>query len=508
RFNRLFTIVCRPCGQIIFIPLFYYLKLYFYVFNSQFKTALSALLFLLCLSWSCTKIDTTNLGQNLIPVVDNIHTFDTILNVIGNNFDSTVCESVNRSDLHALGVISDDPYFGKTTASFYLELKPQNFPFKFPASDRDSLLVDSVVLVLHYNHSYGDTNALQQVKVYPLNSPFKVDSSYTTCNVFGYFNSMLLGEKTYYPRDLNDSVKGFREASSNQLRIKLSNSFAQNFIEDSSIIFKSDTTFKINFNGFAIIADEMFGGNAINYFDLNNTDTRISFYLRSSVGTVKDTSVIDFSFTGLSGQANSVIHDRGTSEITSNLTHRIEGDSLIYIQTAPGTYAELKIPGLTGLSNRVIHRAELIVDQAYSPAPSEGYFTTPNYLYLDTKDISTNMYTPIPCDFTIVNLQPDFSYFGGFKKPVNDDNGHQVSQYVFNISRYVQSIVTKGSDNAVLRLKAPNIIINNNLYTDRCNQSVSPFNISLNTIADGRIKLNGTNNTSARMRLHIIYSTL
>ena len=28
----------------------------------------------------------------------------------------------------------------------------------------------------------------------------------------------------------------------------------------------------------------------------------------------------------------------------------------------------LKIPGLTALGNRIIHRAELIIDQVYSPA--------------------------------------------------------------------------------------------------------------------------------------------
>lgn len=479
------------------------------MFNSQFKTALSALIFLFFLSWSCTKIDTTNLGANLIPVVDNIHTFDTTLNVVANNFDTTVCDSVSRSDLHALGIIPNDPYFGKTTASMYFELKPKFYPFTFPASDKDSLILDSAILVLHYSHSYGDTLLPQKVQVYKLLDQFKHDTTYTTCNIFNYNNSVLLGEQTYIPARLSDSVHALRENATNQLRIKLSNSFAQGFITDSSEIFKTDTTFINYFKGFALITDQIFGGNAINYFDLGNTGTRLSFYLRSSAGSVKDTSVIDFPFTTYSGEANSVIRERGTSEITNHLAYRETGDSLIYIQTVPGSYAEIKIPGLTGLSNRVIHRAELIVDQVYSPAPSNAYLTTPNYLYLDTQDTSTNgRYIPIPCDFTTINQQPDFTYFGGLKKLVDDGNGRQVSQYVFNISRYVQSIVTKGNNNAILRLQAPYNITNLTSYIDRCNQLISPFNFPLNNIAQGGVKLNGTNNTTTRMRLHIVYSTL
>ena len=479
------------------------------MFIRQFKAALPTYIFLILSCWSCTKIDTTNLGASLIPIVDNIHTFDTTFNVIVNNFDPVACDSVYRTDLHATGIIPNDPNFGKTTASIYLELKPQYYPFTFPASDKDSLIVDSAVLVLHYSHSYGDTLLAQKLQVYKLLDEFKIDTTYTTCNVFNYDNSFLLGEQAFIPARLADSVHAFREDASSQLRIRLSDSFAAGFITDSAAVFKTDTTFKNYFKGFGIIPDQVFGGNAINYFDLGNIDTRLSFYLRSSLANVKDTSVVNFTFTSYSGEANSVIHERGASEITGHLTHPAAGDSLIYIQTAPGSYAEIRIPGLTGLSNRVIHRAELIVEQAYSPVSSDLHLTTPNFLYLDTKDTSTNgTYIPIPCDFTTVNQQPDFSYFGGARKLVDDGSGHPVSRYVFNISRYVQSIVTKETNNATLRLQAPYNIVNQASYTDRCNQLISPFNFPLNNIAEGGVKLNGTNNTPGRLRLHIIYSTL
>lgn len=479
------------------------------MFIRKFKTAFPTYILLILSSWSCTKIDTTTLGGSLIPPVDNIHTFDTTLNVIANNFDTPVCDSVYRSDLHALGIIPNDPYFGKTTASIYFELQPSYFPFKFPASDKDSLLLDSAVLVLHYASSYGDTLAPQKVLVYRLFDQFSLDTTYTTCDVFNYDNFSSLGEQTFIPARLSDSVHALKEDASNQLRIRLSDSFANEFIADSSVIFATDTTLRNFFKGFALVTDQAFGGNAINYFDLGNSDTRLSFYLRTSLSGVRDTTRVDFTFNYFSGEANSVIRDRGASEITNNLTHPPEGDSIIYIQTSPGSYAELYIPALNSLSNRVIHRAELIVDQVYSGSPSDAYLTTPGYLYLDVKDTtSSGRYYPVPCDFNASNGQPDFGYFGGQKKIVDDGSGQQVSQYVFNISRYVQSIVTKGSGNATLRLRSPYIITNQDNIVDRCNNGIAPFNFPVNNIADGGVKLNGTNNTDTRIRLHIIYSAL
>jgi len=476
------------------------------VFIRKFK-AFPTYIFFILLSWSCTKIDTTNLGAGLLPVVDNIHTFDTTLLVVANNFDPVNCDSVYRSDMHAMGIIPNDPYFGKTTANIYLELKPLTFPFSFPKSDAGTLVVDSAVLILRYSHSYGDTLLPQKVQVYELSNLFDADSTYTTCDVFSYNNSALLGEQVFIPARLTDSIHVFKEDANNQLRIKLSDAYVQGLIDDSAEIFKTNTTFKSHFKGFAIIVDSLFGGNALNYFDLGNSDTRVAFYIRSSLANVKDTSIVDFSFSDSSGEANSIVHNRGTSEITGYLAHPAAGDSLLYIQTAPGSYVQLKIPGLPGLPNSVIHRAELIIDQA-SPVPADPFLTTPAYLYLDEDtSASTSAHIPIPCDFSVVSQQPNYTYFGGARKIINNGSW-PYSQYVFNISRYVQSIVTKKSNNATLRLQAPYTIVNQTTYADLCNQLVSPFIFPLNNIADGGIKINGTNNTTQRIRLHIIYSAL
>jgi hypothetical protein len=480
------------------------------VFIDQYKTAVTGILILFSFAFGCTKIDTTDLGQSLIPVIDNIHTFDTTFSVIAVNYDDNECDTAQRADLQALGLIVNDPYFGKTNAKIYVEFKPASFPYKFPAADPDSLLVDSAVIVLQYAYTFGDTNLLQKVKVYQLLDSFHLGDNYTTCTELGFDNSVLLGEKSYVPLELNDSIHARGEDDVNQLRIPVSRSFAESLIRDSALAFRSDDDFVKYFKGFAIIPDEATGGQGLNYFDIDNAKTRLSLYVRSSNGAVKDTSRIDFTLTGRSALSNSIIRERGNAEVVDHLTHPPAGDSIIYIQTSPGTYAMLTIPGLAGLSNRVINRAELIAEQIYSPNSLNDIFAPPLSLYIDIKDSTINKeaYIPIPCDFSTAELQSRFSYMGGSVTPAKDDQGNSISQYVFNISRYVQSIVTKGKPSLSLRLSAPNYINNLTNYTDWCGQVIVPFAYQKNSIGYGRIKLNGTNDTPTRLRLHVIYSVL
>ena len=463
---------------------------------------------LLAFAIGCTKIDTTTLGQNLVPTVDNIHTFDTTFSVIAVNYDSTECDTVHRANLQALGIISTDPLFGSTNANVSVELKPSYYPYYFPPADANSFQIDSAVMVLNYSHSFGDTNALQKVNVYQLSDTFNISSSYTTCRVLGYDNSVLLGEKTYYPWVLKDSIHARDGDFANQLRIPISKTLIQDFITDSAQIFRSDSDFVNYFKGFALVSDEPIGGEALNYFDF--TTSQLQVYLRYTNGGTADTTVINFGLSGYSGLSNSIVHDRGTSEITTHLTHPASGDSLLYIQTGPGTYALLTIPSLSGMSNRVINRAEIIVDQEYSDNSLNNIFPAPLNLYLETSDPSINngKYIPIPCDFTGAELSNNFQYMGGQQINTTNSAGQSISEYRLNITRYAQAIVTKGKQPNILKLSAPQYVINTGAYTDWCGQGIGPFSASRNVISDGRVVLNGTNNTPTRIRLHLVYTKL
>lgn len=476
--------------------------------KSQYITAVAGFLISFLFATGCTKIDTTKLGAGLLPAVDNIYTFDTTINVIATNFDNIPsCDTLNRADFNALGIILDDPYFGKTSADIYIEFKPASFPVTVPEYDAGGLIVDSAVIILQYVYSYGDTNTIQKASVYLLTDRFKVDSSYTTCDAFQYQN-LLLGDKVYTPARFKDSVEVLGGKVANQLRIPIDKNLAEGWLSGASSVLASDSAFKINNKGFAIISDQLTGGKALNYFNLSSANTGLAIYYRTTKGDKKDTTILRFPMTNLSGKANSIERTRGTSEITNHLTQPAEGNEEIYIQTSPGSYAELKIPALANLSNRVINRAELILEQVYSSNTFDDLYKAPQMLYLDTKDTSTSRYIPIPCDFNQDAIQSNFATLGGMARKVKDANGNMVNQYVYNVSRYVQSIVTKNDNNAVFRLSAPYYIHNYKPYTDRCKQFIDKFHFGMNNIADGRIKLHGTDGTPSRMRLHIVYSKL
>ncbi len=486
--------------------------------RTKLPLAFTGLLFFTLLSWHCTKIDTTTLGSGLIPAVDNVNTFDTLLNIIPNNIDSVLlgkgCTTIYPTDEHVLGYIGNDPYFGTTKATLYTEVKPPVFPFYLPGKPADRTL-DSIVLVLSYRRTYGDASIQQSVEVHELNptgaAGFVPDSN--TCTVYP-FKPLILGSAFYTPARLVDSVKGFKDTTNNVLRIRLSAALGQKFLTpDSSVTsaFYSDSLARDFFKGFAIIPGAT--GNALNYFSLSDNNTRLAVYYKVKNASGKnDTTVTNFRFNVAANSANNIVRTRGASEIVSvaNKNSNPLGDNFIYVQTTPGSGAMLNIPGLSVLSNRIIHRAELIVEQA-TPTALDKILTPPPFLFIDLQDSANGSFHPVPCDFNTVDGQPDIGTYGGFRTVVKNAAGDSVSRYTFVISRYVQKIVTNKKPNLLLRLMAPNYVRTAAPYYDQCNLPIQQLLFALNNIAYGRIKLVGGNATSTqvnRIRLRIIYSKI
>jgi hypothetical protein len=503
------------------------------VHRIKFSLILSGLLFLSILSWNCTKIDTTSIGSGLIPAIDNVHTFADTLAVIAINNDSVGirgkylgCDSLSRHRDHALGYIGGgfgDPLFGTTSATIYVQLMPVTFPYYY-AVPKDSVInqaFDSVVLVLHYVNTWGDSTLQQSVNVYQVNAttnpvPLKPDSTYTTCDGFPY--STLLGSATYIPKSLNDTSKVYLDTTTHQLRIKITDpTFLNNLISWDSTstgpnnAYHNDSLFKSLFAGFALVPGTT--GNALSYFNLDGANTKLALYYRYKDRAVTgkiDTTVAYFKFSPITGEANQITRNHAGFEIAQHQTHPAAGDSLIYIQTSPGTFATLTIPTLDTLNNRIIHRAELIVEEVPNLANplSDTLFNGPNYLLLDLRDTTKEgNYRTIPCDYTVSNNFPNVGTFGGFKTSITDGLGTR-TQYVFNISRFIQNYVTFGRKNVKLRLSAPYHVIRNASFTDECGISLLPFNFGLNEAAQGRIRVGGGNHSKYKMRLHIVYSKL
>jgi hypothetical protein len=453
---------------------------------------------------SCKKInEPTELGNDLIPAVDNITTFDTTLSVETYNDlfsilnDSTRSTSANE---HFLGEINNDPLFGKTEGSLFLELKPNIYPYQF-AAVKDSLAIDSVVLVLSYKSTYGDSVAPQNVNVYEIDpaNNFRRDTAYLIRErPFASQGPLLATMNNVIPWRLRDSVHLFQEDASNQLRIKLNNSFGQRLLNYDTSVYKTDSTFKLSFKGFEITAK---GGNSLLGFQLSDTNTKLAIYYR--YGGLDKKTVSYFRFTSLSASANYVKRDYTGSQLSTYLGG-VTPDNLVFIQNTPGSFATIKIPGLRNLNNRIIHRAELIVEEVYDP--SDAIFTPPGFLYLDAYDSSKSKFRTIPFDVALdATGNLNYQAFGMVGKKTIDGLGNPITIWNFNLSRYIQHIVSQALPVYDLRLHTPYFTYN--LY--KSGTTDTELFIPVNTnYAVGRVRVGGGNHPTQRMRLRIVYSKI
>jgi hypothetical protein len=481
---------------------------------------------------ACTKIETTTLGGDLIPAIDNINTFDTILEVNAINEIPTDSTRIFYNDPHVLGAIDNDPYFGTSKSSMFFEMRPTEFPFLVTV---DSIVkFDSAVLILAYGGFYGDSTSPVNLRLYEVNNQMFRDTSalpyYTFQPNLAPNTSKFWGQKTMQARQFKDTVQIKRGDSvyskvNNQLRIPLDKTLAEAlFRQDTATgAFKSDSAFRAYLNGFALQSEGP--ANAMFYFGLNNATSRIEFYYQAKIRSTGklDTASKSFGFTTRCGHAMKFDRDRSGGEIMSFLNpDPVKGSSQLYVQAAPGTVVKFKIPGLKTLTNRVIHRAELRVTEM-TPISTSPYsqLIAPQLLFMDVAD-SNNTYRGIPYDLSPLSTYycfplagVEYSYFGGpSKKEIV--NGENLNVYRFNMSRYIQGVITRKEAVYDFRISAPYYVDYKNCFNNTISLPSTFFLIKnptggiANYPGDGRIRLAGSNHPdpNKKMQLRIIYSKL
>ncbi|TAD92647.1 MAG: DUF4270 family protein [Bacteroidetes bacterium] len=477
---------------------------------------------------ACTKIETTTIGTGLIPAVDNINTFDTVLQVVSNNYVPDDSTRLLLTDAHTVGNIVGDPYFGNTNAQLFFETKPANSE-RFQFAPRDSIVgFDSAVMVLRYTGYFGDSSVPTTFKLYEVNQAMRPDTSivpfYNLRPDLSKNSSKLWGQKTMAANRFRDTIEIKRKDSvygrvSNELRIPISQALAQQlFFQDTLGAFRNDSAFKAFLPGFALEAEG--AGNTLFYFSINQ-GTKLEFYYRSRIFGRIDTTSSSFIVSGLSGHANKITRNRTGAEIGNFLAQNpTVGASQVYVQATPGTMASIKIPGLSTLSNRIVHRAELRITELGVPSAATSQLLPPRGLYLDVAE-PDNVFRGVPFDlspFSRYDCMPqrdiDFSYFGGITN-YEQVNGERVAVYRFALTRYIQNLVSKGIPVYDFRLSAPFTFFYKNCPVVSFVYPLGVYQFTggqgaINRIADGRVRLAGGShpNPQVRMQLRIIYSKL
>lgn len=503
------------------------------MFKRLLPAALIGYIFLVIVNWGCTKLDTTTLGSDLIPAVDNVNTFSDTLPIITTQgvFDDSF--RIGRSETHTLGKINGDELFGTTQANINLQFKPQSaFPFYFGNANDELVAVDSVVLCLAFAGFWGDSSQKIHLDVKRINEQGFADSASTSRSVKYQPNTFsgILGSTDVDVTKMKDSIRLRKDSVNNQIRIKLDDVFAAELFSQDTMPnspkkgFRNDTLFNEFLNGFAVEAPST--GNGLMYISLTDAKTRLEVHFKRKLATSQtlDTTVNYFTI-----NTTDIVRPSATSNyVNRDFTPDVSSPATpsLYMATGPGTYANLQIPGLSGMTNRIVHRAEIYMEQEPDMAhgTDDSVFSAPTYMYVDLLDTGATKWKPLPYDLSPneeydpnLKFSPyyypgsggvDFSYFGGYARIRYNYLGEKVVYYTLNTTRYVQRmLIESGSPNYTMRLYPAYTMYYPQYTTASSIAGYLPFN---NPLAFGRVRLKGGNHPDKlrRMRMVIIWSKI
>lgn len=443
------------------------------------------------------------LPANLLPQIDNVNTFGSdTFSVISHNIyqDSIQTGGLYKNTRvsatpgfnHALGTISNDPVFGKTTAGFHVEVLPPfvNFQFKsnYTGTQRT---IDSIVLSVPYRGAYGDTvgSSIQTVNVYRSLKAFSRDSAQfeTTVDSFDTQN-LLASQAINFTTLLVDSplINGVRLAP--QVRFKLANWFADSLqtqvdsgVNGAAVNFSK---FLAWWKGFYIAPADTNNGKALGYFDTYNTRMYI-YYRYTTVNNVKDTTVDVFGFDLNNANRFNRITRTYTGKPPLNYlnTQSATGDSILFVQSEPGFGAFFRFPNLHQMENAIVNKAELILT---ATSPFTNWTDTLNYplsVRLQAVRSDSNQMDAVLEDYAIFGS----NYVDG-RRVLTTINGFPYIQYKFKLTHSIQLIISMKNSN--FRLKIVGV---NDGYPTR-----------------GRVLLGGSSSKVSLMRptLNIIYTKI
>jgi hypothetical protein len=495
------------------------------VFVRQFKLPLILSVIITILVIGCTKLDTTSIGTDVIPEVDNVNTFADTIDIITTQgaFEGIYKDSTKLSltEEYVIGKLND-PLLGSTEANLFLQLKPPFYPYYIGVQPKDTIVqADSAVLCLSFKAFYGDSTQPLQFQVYEISEDAhgEWDSvfNYRTINYAPLLNTPISAVKTVDIRQMEKFVKlGKSDSINYQIRIKLNDAFKDSLFRRDTTrnkAFLADSLFRIYNNGFAVKA---ISGNALLYVNLLESQTRLELHYKRKNGGAVDTAYSNFYFnSGLQGEI--IRRSSVANNIIRNRNPLPSGDQELYLQTTPGTFANLEMPALTNYGNKIVHRAELQISQIPDPI-NDKIFLESNYLYLDLIDTGANKWKPVYFDLNPSSAyDPDFktigypyfpsngdvdlNYFGGYLRKRQTSMGAQ-GYYNINLTRYIQQLATKKTTNYKMRLFPAH-----SFSYPQYSSTVIPYR---NPIAFGRVRVGGGANPNPqyRMRLRVVYSKI
>jgi len=407
--------------------------------NSQLKyrTVINGLLIILLSAvvlLGCKKPE--DIGQNIVAL-DGDHLNANFTDTVSVRTYSLIVDSIPTKsvDRQMLGAFFD-PIFGSTAAGIYTQIRLANNDLDFGTN----AVCDSIVFGLDYDGFYGDTAAIQHIKIFELDEDMYDDSAYYSNKTLAIKQPALYDEDVVF--NLTDSIQLAGGKARPHLRMNLPKSFGDDIISKSGQIELSNNEEFLKFiKGFYLIADEKTQGGGMAYIDLISNYSRITLYYHNDDGDTTYEYFLINDNCALFSQFNHFDYYNSSPNFYNQvvLEDTTLGSQECYVQPMSGIRTYVNFPYIQELkkdNQLAIQKAELIVNVS-------GISDTADY--------------PIPLHISLVGINKDGvnilltdynegpNYFGGTY--IESKN-----QYVFNITHTVQEMLLETSIITGMRL--------------------------------------------------------
>lgn len=341
-----------------------------------------------------------------------------------------------------------DPFFGRSTASFYGQVGMIRTASGVTVlrPDFDGMVLDSAILVmgLDSNYFYGNVT---------YDHPFVVRVS-QLANAFDpiedlYSNAIfqtvpdgigLPGETIFeiFPRfdtiSVDDYSSGIRDTVSfPHIRLKLPNQFGQKFLEADSLVYVSDSSFVDFFPGFSI--EPISENDGLLALDLlvAGSDAVAGLYLYFSPVGGGDPAQYRFPFNSYRMRTATLKNDHFASPVGDYINNP-DRDTLVFMQGMEGLYTKLDLPFVTDNKGLIVNKAELVLTIAELPGFDYDIYAPVERILVSTLDEDGNLGVISDVSFA---TDLDASYGGTI---VRGTNG-QPDSYKINISSHMQDMI-------------------------------------------------------------------
>ena len=436
---------------------------------------LAPIVILFSLVSSCKK-DPYQVGISLLPPSDtlNVKTSDTASFVAHSVLQDSI--RTDETTLSMLGSLMD-PVFGSTTAGFYMQYRLSAEAPNFGTNPG----LDSIVLMIPYGTIYGDTNALQTLKVYEVSKDFYFDSTYYSNKSVETYG-IPLANYTFKPARYDTlTIGGVKTAP--HIRINLNqftNYFGNKILHAPATSLSTNVNFLKFMKGLYIESSRTASGGALLSFDPTTLLSGIVIYFHNAANDSLHFNIIGNS---LCARFNHFDHNNYLNASSGFrqqvLLHDTTlGKNNLFIQGLGGVRVRIRLPFLKtfGKSGKIaINSATLTIKNA----ETDTTLQPPVKLTLVIADTAGNV-------AFLVDETEGTIYAGGYYNTT-------ARTYQFRITRHMQQVVDGKIKNYDMYLMANNP--------------------SANILVTNRVMLTGTNPqlpgiSADRVKLQVIYTKL